>query len=583
MLIVLIVALVLVIAVFAGVGIYAMRYAGYDKIMPNVFVAGVDVGGMTKEEAKAAIEAELKKNAEQSLDVVLPDQVLTFAPKEDTIRMDVDSAVDEAYAYGRTSTSPFAIARAIKAAERHTNEISLSSSITVDSAYLNELISSAEQSVHTDMVDSEIAVDTDSHAINVTIGSPGRTLDTEELYSLVSNAFINSDYSDINMDYKMLYPATVQLDSLYEELTTEPVSATYNKDTGEIDPEVPGFVPTMTLDKANEALATASPGDVLTFTFDPTEPEVTAEQLQSLLFRDTLKAYGSYYASNYGRTRNLELACEAINGTILQPGDVFSFNDIVGERTADKGYQEATVFVSGNSKPETGGGVCQVASTIYYCAMYADLEIVERSEHEFAVDYVPEGLDATVYFGSLDFQFRNSTEYPLKILAYLSGGRCWIELIGTNIDGHYCEIENQRTAYDPCSIKYTTDASKVQSGYNGSTWTITRYVYDADGNLIRTDSTADLDEMADRGRLGTSRYSRRDKVVYGNGTTTATPSPSTSPSPSPSPSTEPTPTTPVEPTPTTPTEPTPPPATEVPTAPVEPVDPGTGGETTPAA
>lgn len=575
MLIVLAAILAVVIVVFAGVGIYAMRYAGYDKIMPNVFVAGVDIGGMTKEEAKAAIEAELQKNADQSLNVILPDQVLTFAPKADTIRMDVDSAVDEAYAYGRKSTSPFAISRAIKAAQRHKNEISLASSITVDSDYINELISSANDTVRTEMQDSNVVVDPDSHTINVTIGSPGKGLKTEELYTLVSNAFINSDYSDITTDYEMTYPATVQLDKLYEELTTEPENASYNKETGEVDPEVPGFVPTLPLDKANEQLATAAPGDELTFTFEHTDPEITAEQLNALLFRDTLKSYGSWYSGNYNRTINLELACDAINGTVLAPGDVFSFNDVVGERTTEKGYREATVFVSGNSKPEAGGGVCQVASTIYYCAMYADLEIVERSEHEFEVDYVPEGLDATVYFGSLDFQFKNSTDYPIKIYAYLSGGRCWIELIGTNIDGKYCEIDNERTAYEAAGVSYTTDASKVQSGYNGSTWVLTRRVYNNDG-LVRTDTTEDLDNMATRGRLGTSRYSKRDSVIFG-GAATATPSPSTSPSPS----TEPTTPTPEQPTPT-PEQPTPPPVEPTP-PPVEPVDPGTGGETPPAA
>lgn len=581
MLIVLIVILAVVIVSFAGVGIYAMRYAGYDKIMPNVFVAGVDIGGMTKEEAKAAIEAELAKNADQSLNVILPDQVLTFSPKEDTISMDVDSAVDEAYAYGRKNTSPFAISRAIKAAQRHKNEIPLTSSITVDSDYINGLINEANASVRTEMTDSDVVVDPESHTINVTIGSPGKGLDTEELYTLVSNAFINSDYSDITVEYKMTYPATVQLDKLYDELTTEPENASYNKETGEVDPEIPGFVPTVTLDKANEQLATAAPGDELVFTFDHTDPEITAEQLNALLFRDTLKSFGSWYASNYNRTINLELACAAINGTVLAPGDVFSFNKVVGERTAEKGYREATVFVSGNSKPETGGGVCQVASTIYYCAMYADLEIVERSEHEFVVDYVDEGLDATVYFGSLDFQFKNSTDYPIKILAYLSGGKCWIELIGTNIDGKYCEIENERTSYTPCSVTYTDDPTKTQSGYNGSTWVITRKVYNGDGTLIRTDTTEDLDGMATIGRLGTSRYSKRDQVIYG-GATTATPSPSASPSTSPStapttpPTTEPTPTTVPDPTPP-PVEPTPPPAT------VPPVDPGTGGEATPAA
>ena len=89
--------------------------------------------------------------------------------------------------------------------------------------------------------------------------------------------------------------------------------------------------------------------------------------------------------------------------------------------------------MSGKSENELGGGVCQVASTIYYCAMYADLEIVERAEHQFIVDYVPGGLDATVYFGYQDFKFRNNTDYPIRIDAYLYDGDCCIELWGTNV------------------------------------------------------------------------------------------------------------------------------------------------------
>lgn len=568
----LIVALAVVVVAFAGVGIYALRYSGYDKIMPNVFVAGVDIGGMTREEAKAAIEAELQKNAQQTLKVILPDQELSFSPQPDTIHIDVDSAVEQAYAYGRKSTSPFAISRAIKAAQRHKNEIPLDGAVETDEAYIRGLVQTASDSVSTEMTDSVVTPDEENHTIAVTIGSPGKTLDTEELFTLVNNAFVNSDYTDIPFDYDTVYPATVQLDELYTQMTTEPVNATYNAETKDINPDTPGYVPTVTLDEANTQLATASPGDELLFTFDPTPAEITAETLSGLLFRDTLKSYGSVYASNYGRTKNLELACAAINGTVLNPGDVFSFNDTVGERTTDKGYREAIVYVEGNSVPEAGGGVCQVASTIYYCAMYADLKIIQRTEHQFSVDYVPGGLDATVYWQQLDFQFENSTDYPLKINAYLKNGRCWIELIGTNIDGKYCEIDSVKTATVPFTTSYTDDPSKEQTGYTGYTYTITRRVYDGNGNLIRTDTTADLDAM---GHLGTSNYAKRDKVVYsGGGEATASPSPSPSTSPSAEPTTAPT----TEPTAPPTTEPTAPPPTTEP-APEDPSGGGDGGGT----
>ena len=578
-LIVLIAALVIAIAVFAGIGIYAMRYVNYDKILPNVYVAGIDVGGMTKDEAKTAIEAGLSATQQQSVNVILPDQTLTFTPAQDTVLIDVDQAVDTAYSYGRNSSNPFAMSRAIKAAQRRRNDIDISTAVQVDTDYIHNLIDTTAAEISTEMAESVVDTDEATHTITVTIGTPGKKLDTETLFNLVSTAFSTGDYSDINFDYTMTYPATVALDRLYEQLTTEPKNAEYNPDTGEVDDAQAGFTPATALDEANQELAMAAPGDTLTFTFDETEPEITKEQLEAVLFRDTLYSFGSVYdASASGRTTNLRLACQAINGTVLQPGETFSFNDVVGERTAEKGYQEGVIYISGNSEPALGGGVCQVASTIYYCAMYADLEIVHREPHMFFVTYVPGGLDATVYWGSIDFQFKNSTNYPLRIDAEVSGGKVNIALVGTDENHYTVKIDSQRTATEPYETITKDGEGTYQSGYTGYTYVITRYVYDQDGNLVRTDSTADLDKM---GNLGTSKYSKRDQVSYsgsssssGGGDNNYTPDPTTTPTPSTSPSTEPS------------TEPTTTPEPVTPSQEPDPVtpepdpdpDPGTGEE-----
>ena len=584
-LIVLIVALVLAIAVFAGLGIYAMRYANYDKILPNVYVAGVDVGGMTKDEAKSAIEEALSETTQQSLNVNLPDQTLTFTPKQDTVLVDVDQAVDAAYSYGRNSSNPFAMSRAIKAAQRHRNDIDISTAVQVDTTYIQDLIDTTAAEVSTELVESTVDTDTDTHTITVTIGTPGKELDTETLYNLVTNAFTNSDYSDIDFDYTMTYPATVVLDKLYEQLTTEPENAEYDPDTGDVSEAVVGYTPATALDEANQELATAAPGDTLTFTFDETQPEISKEQLESVLFADTLYSFGSVYdASAGGRTTNLRLACEAINGTVLQPGETFSFNDVVGERTAEKGYKEGVIYISGSSEPALGGGICQVASTIYYCAMYADLEIVHREPHMFFVTYVPGGLDATVYWGSVDFQFKNSTNYPLRIDAEVSGGKVNIALVGTDENHYTVKIVSEKVATEPFQTLTKDGTGSYQSGYTGYTYVITRYVYDSDGNLVRTDTTEDLDKL---GGLGTSKYSKRDQISYtgstGGGTPTYTPTtetPTETPTPA-TPSTEPTTAPTATPAPATPTpDPVTPapvtPAPVEPVPPVEPVQPGTG-------
>ena len=444
------------------------------------------------------------------------------------------------------------MSRAIKAAQRRRNDIDISTAVQVDTDYIRNLIDTTAAEISTEMAESVVDTDEATHTITVTIGTPGKKLDTDTLYNLVSTAFSTGDYSDINFDYTMTYPATVALDRLYEQLTTEPKNAEYNPDTGDVEDAQAGFTPATALDEANQELAMAAPGDTLTFTFDETEPEITKEQLEAVLFRDTLYSFGSVYdASASGRTTNLRLACQAINGTVLQPGETFSFNDVVGERTAEKGYQEGVIYISGNSEPALGGGVCQVASTIYYCAMYADLEIVHREPHMFFVTYVPGGLDATVYWGSIDFQFKNSTNYPLRVDAEVSGGKVNIALVGTDENHYTVKIDSQRTATEPYETITKDGEGTYQSGYTGYTYVITRYVYDQDGNLVRTDSTADLDKL---GNLGTSKYSKRDQVSYSGSSSsssgdnnytpdpTTTPTPSTSPSTSPStpPSTEPT-------------------------------------------
>ncbi|MBQ7202555.1 MAG: VanW family protein [Eubacterium sp.] len=127
-------------------------------------------------------------------------------------------------------------------------------------------------------------------------------------------------------------------------------------------------------------------------------------------------SYSSTYVRNAARTNNLRLACKAISGTIVQPGATFSFNGTVGERTAAKGYKAAHVFTGPTTMTMgIGGGVCQVASTMFNAALLANFKIVERHQHAQRVTYVPLGRDAAIYWGSENFRFKNNTKYPVKI------------------------------------------------------------------------------------------------------------------------------------------------------------------------
>lgn len=134
--------------------------------------------------------------------------------------------------------------------------------------------------------------------------------------------------------------------------------------------------------------------------------------------------YTSNYVNNKNRTTNLQLASKAINGTILQPGATFSFNKVVGQRTAARGYKPAHIFVGATASTEgIGGGVCQVASTMFNAALLGNFKIAERHQHSQRVAYVPLGRDAAIYWGSMDFKFTNNTSSAMQIRMTCKNGK----------------------------------------------------------------------------------------------------------------------------------------------------------------
>jgi len=138
------------------------------------------------------------------------------------------------------------------------------------------------------------------------------------------------------------------------------------------------------------------------------------------VYQYVFSSFETYQSGTAGRNTNMTLACEAINGTILAPGDSFSFNEVVGPRTEKKGYQIATVF--NDVGYGRGGGICQVATTLYNTALYGNLKITLRYNHSQTVGYVPLGRDATIYTTKKDLRFVNNTNYYIKIYAKSENG-----------------------------------------------------------------------------------------------------------------------------------------------------------------
>jgi hypothetical protein len=141
------------------------------------------------------------------------------------------------------------------------------------------------------------------------------------------------------------------------------------------------------------------------------------------------------------------LACAALNGVVLDPGETLSYNETVGQRTKEKGYLPAPAYSGHTLVDSVGGGICQVSSTLYYCSLLSDMEIVSRVNHGYSVSYIDLGMDATVNWGGPDFQFKNNTNYPIKIEAHVSDGYVKMRILGTDEKDYYVKMEYEITGY----------------------------------------------------------------------------------------------------------------------------------------
>lgn len=187
----------------------------------------------------------------------------------------------------------------------------------------------------------------------------------------------------------------------------------------------------------------------------PVYPEITVADIAQTGIKESLGLYTTAFnAKDSNRTVNIKLAARKINGYIIYPGQVFSFNETVGPRDKVSGFKEALEIMDGEFVPGIGGGVCQVSSTLYNSVLLANLAVVERTNHSKPLVYVPVGRDATVAFGLIDFKFKNTQDFPVMIMAETEGSKLHIGLFGQQrIYGNVEIISADRQVIPPAIIK----------------------------------------------------------------------------------------------------------------------------------
>ena len=344
--------------------------------------------------------------------------------------------------------------------------------------------------------------------VTVTLGFDGRQMDAAALLEMVEDALAQGA-TELTVEAEPISCAELSGEILNELVYTEPKPVGVDEN-GKLTPAVVGI--SVNPEEAQKILVQAVPGEPCTIPLEFTQPEASADE--SLYFKDLLAEVTTWLDGVATRSFNVNRAAEFCNGKVLQPGEEFSYLGTIGDPSTRNGYKPSTGYQNGETVAMDGGGVCQVSSSLYYCAVYSNLEIVRRACHAFATGYIPNGLDATVYYPSLDFKFRNNTGFPIKIVAYTEGGasgKLTVQFYGSNPDGIKVETERYALSSTPWTTVYEADESipagtqKVDvTPYTGYEVDVYRCVYDADGNLIS------------RTFENHSKYAKRDKLILYN-------------------------------------------------------------------
>ena len=451
--IILILALVLIILI---IGIFCTGFAlvnvNSTTILEGVSIRGIEIGGLTKEEAINTITEQTNNEKTREIKLIANGETTTITLEQIEIEYLIEDAVNKAYELGRNGNifqNNFTILNSIH------NKQNIDLEINYNEKLLNNIISTINATLPNAMVDNTYNIE-DSELI-ITRGTAGLVLNNEQSKEKIIQVAKEGSFSDIELVTTYQECPDIDIDKIYEEVYTEPQNAYYTTDPFQIYPHVNGV--DFNVEAAKEMLKESKEEYVIALTI--TEPETLTSEIGTEAFPDLLSSFSTKYdQSNVSRTTNVTLATEKINGTIVMPGEVFSYNQTVGKRTVEAGYKNANGFAGGRVVPMLGGGICQVSSTLYDAVVYANLNIVERHNHMFQATYVEPGKDATVVYGSLDFKFENTRKYPIMIQASAKAGTLQVKIFGVKEEVEYeIEIVTKVLSYTPYKTIYETDSS----------------------------------------------------------------------------------------------------------------------------
>ena len=424
-----------------------------NKIVNGVSINGIDVSGLTKEEATNKIQNQINSTKIDALTLTYEDYTTTIEREELDVNLNVENTVNQAFSVGRANNI---IVNNFKIVSLGFKKENIEIPKEYNSEVLTTILDNIEQSLPGLVMDYTYCVEDDE--LIITRGTAGIKLDRESLSEIIIEKFmgniITKNSNEAQIPVINAEPADIDLEKIYSEIKCEPQDAYIIEKPLEIVPEKNGIDFKVTMEEAKE-IVNKEIKDEYIIPLKITKAKKTMKDLGSKAFPDQLAKYTTKYdASNRNRSTNLELAAKKINGTVLLPGEEFSYNKVVGKRTIENGYKEAAVYANGGVENGLGGGICQISTTLYNAVLLANLEITERKNHTYITSYEVAGRDATVVYGVKDFRFKNSREYPIKIVASVKNGVAMMKIMGIKEEVEY---EVKIVAYKTSTIPYKTE------------------------------------------------------------------------------------------------------------------------------
>lgn len=540
-------------------GLYVAGYFVTGLRMPaNVTVAGVDVSAMSTSAAKARLDEQLTPRADEPIELSYGTEVIEVDPVEAGLQFDLDATI--AAAGGERSWNPadmwalafgehtFGVELDVDESKLQTTVETLAATIdepavepqitfakgepvirkpadgrVVDRDKTTEAISDAfliesgvvaiptivdEPAVGQDGLDqaiAEFAKPAMSGPVLITSGDDEAKLPTSAFDSALIVSVKDGELTPAIDPKKLAEP----LQDTATGLGKKARDATIEIKNGEpvIEPSRPGLglQPEELATKLVPVLSKTGEDRTLTIKAKVVEPEFTTKDAKALGITEKVSSFTTRYAPAAYRDINQGRAAELINGTIVEPGETFSFNETVGERTRANGFTSGTIIKGGVFREELGGGVSQVVTTTYNAAFFAGMTDIEHHPHAFYISRYPVGREATVYWGSLDMRFRNDTDYGVLIRAYISPsspgreGTMTVELWSTKVWEIKAGLSAKRNFREP-GVRYDPTSRCIpQSPVRGFDIDVYRTFY-KDGKKIKTETDTAFYKAADEVR-----------------------------------------------------------------------------------